>query len=1113
MRKFLTLLGAVLVLCLNSFAQTGKITGKVTDSRDGSPLSGATVRVKGGGATKTGPDGSFSLNAPGSGSTEVELSSVGYLSKTVRATPGESLNFTLDTDPKSLSEVVVTGTGVATSKKKLGISVESVTASQLPQAPSASIDQALVGKIAGAQIQSGSGNPGDPVNITLRGINTIQNGTKPLILLDGVEIRSTDLQSLDLTNIERVEVVQGAASATIYGAQGANGVIQLFSKRGKRGSVAINFSSSFATTDFLNVGNVHKADLHPYLTDANGELVDKYGVKLYYDQQYAGLLSGKYQVRGIAYQYGKYNPATNTYRSGDYRYGILDGKNNINNKPYIGDIHYYDHFKQVFQTGSVMNNSLSLSGGGDKSDYAISISNNHSITPVMRNGYLDRTNVTANIGMELFKGFKIRSTTQLVYTKNTMHTGLGGGGGYGFGRGGSGNVGRVYGFLNTSPFLDLTAKDKDGNYGFYLAQNFLSVNSSNPYYDLQYNSSIDNKVDVVQSFDATYRINKFIELDGKYGINYRNESARWIFYNQSENALGNYYNSWDGAFNGNDLTGDISNWQYNNTFQNAIVSAFLRFDLEKDFHVKVPLQSSTQVSYDYRKNKYTEFDNYGITLPLNPPFNFSATATQAIANDYVEPFITFGYLVNQKFDFSDWAGVTAGFRSDYSSAFGAGSKPATFPHADGYLTFSGMPFWKGGLENAIPYFKVRGAYGEAGIQPGAFDRYPVINTGNLGNGLTYSIAGTAKNPNLKVEVSKETEFGGDLTVNLNKNGSIFKSATLSATYWQRKSENVIYALGTPPSTGVTNVLNNAIDMSSKGWQFNLQIPIVQSRNFNWDLTTLYGTQRSRIDHIAGDAEIPLGSAAGSTSLVLKGGRDIGQIYAFQTFRDFNKTQPDGTPYIDPAKVGQYQMVYNPYFRGMLVVDTVTRGIMFTNVQAPIGNATPKFMMSFINGLSWKNFISFNFQFDWIAGAHMYNQTKEWMFRDGISGEFTRPVDFGEHGGFNAYTAHWASAYYGLWGSTRGIGNNTTKDFFWEDASFVRLRNISLGFDFTRYLNIRAVKKLQLVLSGRNIATWTKYSGFDPEISSGAVNSSYDRGIDHSTLPNTKSYQVSLNLGF
>jgi len=148
----------------------------------------------------------------------------------------------LSISSQSLSEVVVTGVGVATSKKKLGISVESITADKLPAEPTAFVDQALVGKIAGAQISSTNGSPGARINILLRGINNINRGTSPMILMDGIEVRATDLNSLDLSGIERIEVVQGAASATIYGAQGANGVIQLFSKKGKIGKARIDVS-------------------------------------------------------------------------------------------------------------------------------------------------------------------------------------------------------------------------------------------------------------------------------------------------------------------------------------------------------------------------------------------------------------------------------------------------------------------------------------------------------------------------------------------------------------------------------------------------------------------------------------------------------------------------------------------------------------------------------------------------------------------------------------------------------------------------------------------------------------------------------------------------------
>jgi TonB-dependent starch-binding outer membrane protein SusC len=1101
MRKLLLLIGVSMLCIINTaLAQTKEVTGKVTDDK-GTPVAGATVQEKGNRkATTTDIDGNFRLSV-NEGATLV-ITYVGFEKKEMKVGNTNNLTVALKVNSEALNEVVVTGSGVATSKKRLGISVESITASQLPQTPSASVDQALVGKIAGAQISSISGNPGDPVNIVLRGINTVQNGTKPLILLDGLEVRSTDIGSLNLSNIERVEVVQGAASASIYGAQGANGVIQLFSKKGKRGQLSINFSSSYAQTEFVNNGNVKKADLHPYLTDASGNLVDKFGVKLFYDPNLI-VPSGKDEAKGISYQFGR--PGT----TGDYRYGILDGKNNINNKPYAGDIQYYDHFKQVFQKGTVINNSISISGGGEKTDFSLAFANSHTVSPVMKNGSLDRSNASINVGVELFKGFKLRYTTDLIYTRNTMRRGLGGGGGFDYGRGNSlGNVGQVYGFLNTSPFIDLTRKDANGDYGWYLRENFLSVNSSNPYYLLQYNNAIDNKVDLVQGFNATYQVNKFVELDAKYGFNYRNESARHTFYNQNNNNLVNFNDSWASVYNGNNYKGEMINYQYNNSFQNFVTTAYIRTDFERDFHLKIPIQTSTQVTFDYRKNKYSEYDNYGLELPSSPPINFRATASQAVARDIVEPFITYGYLVNQKIDFSDWAGITAGFRSDWSSAFGGGSKPFTFPHFDGYVNLAGTSFWGNSkLGNIISFFKLRAAYGEAGIQPGVFDRYPIINSENLGSSLAYSNVATAQNPNLNVEVSKETEFGTDLTFDLNKKGNFFKKLNLSATYWQRKSEGVIYTLGAPPSIGATGSLDNAIDMSSHGFQFNLNTSVIQTKSLNWDFTALFGTQKSYIDHIKGDAEIPLGSAAGSTSLVLKGGRPIGQISGYLTFRDFNAKRQDGTLYIDKADQGKYAIVNGT------VIDTATRGIMFTDYKAPIGDGNPKFNMSFINSITWKNSLTLSFQFDWIAGAHLYNQTKEWMYRDGIAGDFTKSVSGFPDGTSGAYTAYWASAYYGVWGATRGIGNNATKDFFYEKSSFVRLRNISLGYDLTNVIKVKAFKKLQVVLSGRNIATFTKYSGFDPEISSGAVNSAFDRGIDHSTLPNTKAYQVSLNVGF
>lgn len=139
-----------------------------------------------------------------------------------------------------------------------------------------------------------------------------------------------------------------------------------------------------------------------------------------------------------------------------------------------------------------------------------------------------------------------------------------------------------------------------------------------------------------------------------------------------------------------------------------------------------------------------------------------------------------------------------------------------------------------------------------------------------------------------------------------------------------------------------------------------------------------------------------------------------------------------------------------------------------------------------------------------------NGRKAQILRDGIHGDFGNKVTV--NGQTAAFSNYYISAYSDMWGSINGA-RNATKDYFYEDASFVRLRNVSVAVDAARFLHIKYFQKLQLVLSGRNLWTATKYTGFDPEINTGTSNSAYERGIDHNSMPNIKTYQVGLNIGF
>jgi len=1072
MKKILFNIWVLLLLTITAQAQNLTVTGTVTGKDDGVPLPGVNVVVKGTSiATVTGPNGKYSLSIP-DGKKSLVFSYVGYLREEVPVGTNSTINISLKSDSKLLSEVVVTGVGVATSKRKLGMDVQSIRSESLPNTPTASIDQALVGKIAGSQISSISGNPGTKTNILLRGINTVQNVTTPLIMVDGVQLgTSTDISTIDPSTIDRIEVVQGAAAATIYGAQGANGVIQVFTKRGKPGKPKINFSSSYGSNVLINVGKVHQANLHSFATDANDNVINSKGVPL--------SLNADGTLTGLQWAF----PA-GTYVSAQANPG------NISNKPYDANLKFYNHLGQIFANAKSQNAAINISGANGKTDYLIGYGITSQESPIKDAGTYTRMNFTSNIGTELFKGFTIRTNTQLIYTLDGINPYFDG----------SGNGGALYSALNTSPFFDFNHKLADGTYPYRLNATIVSVNGANPFYYEEYSSQEKKVIDIIENLNANYKVNKFLELDAKYGITYNSYINKRIYQNQSGNINAVNQTAYIGP--GSDNTGALLDDNNNTTFQNLLISGFFRTDFQKDFHSRFPITTSTEVAYDYRKNKENDLQVQGNGLPSYAIYNMKQTKTQVVNTDLVTPFITYGFLLNQKIDFGDYGGVSGGFRSDYSSAYGAGHTPFTFPRFDAYFRPSSFSFWKNGsLGNVFPEFKLRGAWGKAGIQPTPFERYVTFNSGNVGSSLGLSSPNVSANPNLTPEISQELETGADLTIK-GSNSEFFTNFNLSGTYWKRTGSNVIYVTNVAPSTGADGINTNAIGLSSNGLEFSLNVDAYTSKKFSWNFITNFSKQTSTITSINGP-NIILTTSAGSTALTLAPGQKIGQIYGYKALTDLNYVNQEGVQYIPTASQGNYSIVNGR------VVNNTTKGIQFTNEAYSFGDPNPKFNMSLTNTFNFYGMATLSFQVDWVNGSHLYNQTKEWMYRDGISGDYTIPVNIA--GTSAAYEAYYRSAYADFFGAQNGA-RNSTKDYFYEDASFLRLRNISASFDLAKVIKGKLFNRMQLVVTGRNILTLTHYSGFDPEISSGSQGSAFDRGVDHSSVPNTRSYTIGLNIG-
>src|SRR6187397_2779246 len=597
MRKLIGL-SLILLFCITNtaWAQTTEVTGKVTDAT-GLPIPNASIREKG---TKNGTtantNGLFKIKVK-EGST-LTFSAVGF--ETVELPAKDQMSAAMAIDVKGMSEVVVTGTGAATSRRKLAIAVESISADKLPAAPTATIDQALVGKIAGAQISSVNGNPGQPTNILLRGINTLRSGTLPMILLDGIAVKATDFNSLDVNSIERIEVIQGAAAATMYGAQGANGVIQLFSKKGRNGKLNIDISSSIAQNSLLNVGDLHKAFHHSLVTDANNNVVNSSGVPLVFD------------------------PNLSHYKE-NVVWNSLDPTNN-NIKDYDKNLQYYDHDKMFYQNAYTYNNSISINGSRDRLDFNITGSDSRQESVFKGNGKYARSNFIANIGIEPIKNLKIRSLTQLVYTKNNLLDETGG------------TI--MYALNNSRPFANYDYKSPDGNYGAYFGD-AVGVNGYNPNYQNRYGHPNDEKIDIVQNISANYKFLKYFEADVKYGINYQNQDIVYRIDAQDNNLNADYWDYWleyysprysAGAPNKPSETGEINRQLYKTTFQNFLPSLTVKLDLDKDFGIKLPIKSTTYAAYDYRKNVSDAFINYGTDAPSFTPYTMTNMINQKIVS-------------------------------------------------------------------------------------------------------------------------------------------------------------------------------------------------------------------------------------------------------------------------------------------------------------------------------------------------------------------------------------------------------------------------------------------------------------------------------------------------
>lgn len=1037
MRKAL-MLSAMLVLCaILAFAQSKEITGKVIDA-SGSPISGATIKIKG---TNTGTsadmNGEFHITI---GAKKVlVISSVGYESQEITIGSQSTVNVRLTQESKSLSEVVVTGLGVATSKKKVPIDVASLSAKDFPKSATTSVEQALVGQIAGAQIQQTTGQPGNSALIILRGLTNL-DGSGPLILMDGIQTSSDILMNLDPSEIERIEVVKGSAGGMLYGSQGGNGVIQVFTKKGAKNSkMNITFSSKVSIDKVLRGKRPLQAAFHHYDTDASGNILDAGGNPIAHD------------ANGVWVDPSEMNYTVDPTV--------------VNNKPF--NLPTFDHISQSFRTATTYANSINITGGNTNSDYAVTIARLDQQS-IFGNKY-NRTNLGINLGFNPVQGLTFRTNTNIFYTYEDL---LGG---------------NRFNMVNSYQWLDFKFKDTTGHYTVKPSDN---IDGNNTLSERDWHQRNSKTFRIIQSANVNYKFPKFVELDYKYSVDFSNRDDYNYYLNQSSTPYAEYWSNGNAATKNGSIQDSYDKFitQYSNA------SLYFRTDFQNDFKLNVPIKTTTQVSYDWRREDDRSYWALGAGLPPYPPANITG-ATTLSAHDNTTAFVMYGFLVNQTIDFGNLFGVSGGFRSDYSSEFGAGSKAFTFPRGTAYF----RPSELFGNHNLLADWKIRGAYGEAGVQPGRYARQVTLDNGPLGQGGTVLVLpGTAHNPNLNVQVTKELEIGTDATFTPTK-GEWLNRITLNGSYWKRNSDNVIQTASVALSTGYGGLQSNLVSLTSHGVDLNLDASIYSTKNFTWDMGIRWGYSKTLVSKISNNLDVIVGNFA------LKEGKELGVMYGQTQVKSLTQLKADGkTPYIAPGNEQYYEVVNG----GVVDKRTNTPLLTASNDLSQIGKAYPDFTSSITNRFTLYRNLSFSFQFDWVHGNNIYNITRQWLYRDKLSKDFDQPVTInGKTGAFVAYY--------------EGFYNTLSPDsWFVEDGSFVRLRDASVSYDLTPAVNRKWLRSLVLTVSGRNLATFTKYHGLDPENTTAVNNQGVAtgnmgafKGVDYFGIPNVKSYQVSLNIGF
>ena len=1033
------------------------IKGKVTDSKDGQPLSGVSVKLTSkAGGTSTANDGTYSIELTKK-EGKLEFSYNGYASQTVRlASAGASVDVKLVLETKAMTEVVVTALGIKREKKALGYGVSTVSKKDLELRPEGDIARVLSGKAAGVTITNSSGLSGSGTNITVRAISTITGSSTPLFVVDGVPFNgetnsnssfvygnqtSSRFLDLDPNNIESVSILKGLSATTLYGENGRNGVILITTKNGGGVKPAQKTEITVSQSYFAN--NV--ANLPEYNTKYGGGFDLSNGVTFY--SNWGGAFS---------------NPPVQV------RHPYDRPSLNVAFPQYVGALYDYKQYNSVsnfFRKGSVSNTSVNVGGSNGTTSFSANFS------------YLNDVGFT--IGNEMRKStFGAGGTTKLSNkftlsgTFNYVMTGVKApptSTSFGSGSTQTSVFGDV---LYTPTSVDLMGlpyeNPLDHSQVYYRTANDIQ----NPRWTLYNSFTEDNVNRSFGNLQLKYDIMKGLNLGYRVGFDNYTESQ---LYAQNK---------------GGDINPDgimRTSTGINTIFDQNFYGAYNK-DLNDKW--KLNLDGGLNIRNDiYKQDGITSTQQlvYGL-LNHNNFVNHLATSESGTVLGFKQETQTVGLYLQSGFSYSDYLYFTVGGRQGWTSTLEKDNRGIFYPSVSAsFIPTSVVNALKD--NKYINYLKLRAGYATSAEFPGPYNTRPTldINTKVFVNGgntsiNTNAISNTLPNPNLKPSLIKEFEFGLEGKV-LNNRGNFDLSV------YNRQANDQLLNRDLDPSTGFTSQRINAGNVTNKGIELSIGYTVVKNKNWKWQLDGLYSRNSSKVSDIPEDLKEIGTSGFTNLGTFAINGQPLGVI--------------KGTAYVRDAK-------------GNRIVGSDGNYILANEVSV-LGDPNADYRMTGISTLSYKQF-SFRVQADFTHGGDMYSATSSVMVGRGVTRdtEFDRALGYilpgvREDGTPNNIQISATQAYFD--NSVAGSAADEPGIF---DATCVRIREASLSYSMPQ----EALKKLpfgsvSFTISGTNLwyyaPNFPKYVHFDPETSGLGV--SNGRGLEFITGPSSRRIGASIRVTF